>query len=227
MRPPFFPTFLSTTLAFLAACSSPITPAEVFENHRDMFDAVHEYINAPELFVDGDWQLHWGDGQMFGPAFDLAYHQHSGEQSYLDRALIALEKNRALVAEAAPALLNHADELETISMSLLSLLEAGNYLDDTDGYKQASDELIVSLETLSRLSNDYLDIAAGEFAANTYGPTAMTAFIVTVHLERVDGYPDDQREHHLERADEIPIASMRRSGMLNAKSIYLLRATSA
>ena len=190
-------------LSVTTACSPDITPAEVFENHADMFDAVRDHVNAPELFVDGDWQQHWGDGQLFGPSFDLAYHRYSGDETYLNRALAALEKNRTVVAEAAPELLNHADELETISMSLLGLLEAGNYLDDTAAYQEASDALIISLESLSQLSGDYLDIVAGEFAANTYGPTAMTAFVATVHLERADGYPDDQQDHHLQRAAEI------------------------
>ena len=31
----------------------------------------------------------------------------------------------------------------------------------------------------------------------------MTAFVTSVHLERVDGYLDDTREHHLARADAI------------------------
>ena len=40
--------------------------------------------------------------------------------------------------------MNFSDQLETIFMSLLSLLEAGNYLDDTDGYQQASDEMLIN-----------------------------------------------------------------------------------
>ena len=197
-------TILSLFLVVnLSSCSRALSPQDVFNEHRDMFDAVKEYIDDPAHFVDGEWQKHWGDGQLFGPSFDLAYHQYSGEQVYLDRALLSLEVNRARVAEAAPALMNFSDQLETISMSLLSLLEAGNYLDDTDGYKQASDEMLISLESLTDLSNYYLDIAGGEFAANTYGPTAMTAFVTSVHLERVDGYLDDTREHHLARADAI------------------------
>jgi hypothetical protein len=187
----------------LNSCSSSMTPQDVFNNHQDMFDAVKTYINDPTLFVDGEWQAHWGDGQLFGPSFDLAQHQDTGDQSYLDRALLSLEVNRARVSEAAPALMNFSDQLETISMSLLSLLEAGNYLEETDAYKQASDEMLISLESLTDLSDNYLDIAGGEFAANTYGPTAMTAFVTSVHLERVDGYPDETREHHLERADNI------------------------
>ena len=63
--------------------------------------------------------------------------------------------------------------------------------------------MLISLESLTDLSDYYLDIAGGEFAANTYGPTAMTAFVTSVHLERVDGYLDDTREHHLARADTI------------------------
>lgn len=187
----------------LVGCSASLSPQEVFENHQDMFEAVQDYINDPALFVDGNWQAHWGDGQLFGPSFDLANYQVSGSQASLERALAALEVNRARVAEAAPALLDYSDNLETISMSLLSLLEAGNYLEDTAAYLDASDQMIVSLESLTTLSNDYLDIAGGEFAADTYGPTAMTAFVTSVHLERVDGYPDETREHHLERADAI------------------------
>lgn len=190
-------------LPLLVGCSASLTPQEVFENHHDMFEAVQGYINDPALFVDGDWQAHWGDGQLFGPSFDLANYQYSNNQVSLERALQALEVNRARVAQAAPALLDHSDELETISMSLLSLLEAGNYLEDTSAYLEASDQMIISLESLTTLSNDYLDIAGGEFAADTYGPTAMTAFVTSVHLERVDGYPDETREHHLERADSI------------------------
>ncbi|MBT6176398.1 MAG: hypothetical protein HOI23_04055 [Deltaproteobacteria bacterium] len=190
-------------LPIFIGCSPSLTPQEVFENHQDMFEAVENYINDPALFVDGDWQAHWGDGQLFGPSYDLANYRHTGSQASLDRALLALEANRARVAEAAPALLDYSDNLETISMSLLSLLEAGNYLEDTAAYLEASDQMIVSLESLTTLSNDYLDIAGGEFAADTYGPTAMTAFVTSVHLERVDGYPDDTREHHLERADAI------------------------
>ncbi|MBT6490559.1 MAG: hypothetical protein HOK97_12390 [Deltaproteobacteria bacterium] len=190
-------------LPIFIGCSPSLTPQEVFENHQDMFEAVENYINDPALFVDGDWQAHWGDGQLFGPSYDLANYRHTGSQASLDRALLALEANRARVAEAAPALLDYSDNLETISMSLFSLLEAGNYLEDTAAYLEASDQMIVSLESLTTLSNDYLDIAGGEFAADTYGPTAMTAFVTSVHLERVDGYPDDTREHHLERADAI------------------------
>ena len=194
---------LALMLPIFIGCSPSLTPQEVFETHQDMFEAVEDYINDPALFVDGDWQAHWGDGQLFGPSFDLANHRHTGSQASLDRALLALEANRARVAEAAPALLDYSDNLETISMSLLSLLEAGNYLEDTAAYLEASDQMIVSLESLTTLSNDYLDIAGGEFAADTYGPTAMTAFVTSVHLERVDGYPDETREHHLERADAI------------------------
>ncbi len=196
----FSVVFLMTVLG---GCSNELTAQDVFHNHQDMFEAVKAHINDPELFIDGEWQAHWGDGQLFGPSFDLAHHQYSGEQSYLDRARLSLELNRTRVAEAAPALMQFSDNLETLSMSLLSLLEAGNYLDDTDAYKQASDEMIISLESLTDISDNYLDIAGGEFAANTYGPTAMTAFVTSVHLERVDGYPDETREHHLERADAI------------------------
>ena len=65
------------------------------------------------------------------------------------------------VAEAAPA----CDELFRSTRNHFHVaaqsLEAGNYLDDTDGYKQASDEMLIGLESLTDLSDYYLDIAGG------------------------------------------------------------------
>ena len=188
----------------LGACGGPkILPSEVRANHSAMFDAVRDYHHAPELFVDGHWQKHWGDGAMFGPSFDLAQWKKTGEQTHYDRAIDALETNRTLVAAAAQDFAGNLDNLEMVSMSLLSLLEVGLYLEETTSYQTAADELIDALDFWVKLFDDYMDMDAGEFAASTYGPTALSAFLVITHLEHVMGYPGANEEYHLQRADEV------------------------
>ena len=125
-----------------------------------MFDAVRDYHNAPELFVDGHWQKHWGDGAMFGPSFDLAQWKKTSEGSHYDRAIDALETNRTLVAAAAQDFAGNLDNLEMVSMSLLSLLEVGLYLEETSSYQTAADELIEALDFWVKLFDDYMDMDA-------------------------------------------------------------------
>ena len=110
--------------------------------------------------------------------------------------------NRILVVEAAANFTGSMENLEMVSMALLSLLEAGIYLDDTAAYLEAADELIEVLDKWAVLLDDYMSIDAGEFAATTYGPTSLSAFIVLIHLEHVLGYPEANPEYHLERAQE-------------------------
>ncbi len=196
-------SFVCVKMRILVVFDSPILFGVTLRSHQDLFDALYAHINQPHLFEAGEWQKHWGDGQLFGPSFDLAYHKGGGDEPHLQRALVTLEKNQALVMKAAADLLGHIGNFESVSMALLSLLEAGNYLGDSSAYREASDELIRGLDSVSLLYNDYLELSVGEFASDSYGPTTMTAFLATVHLERVDGYPDEKKRHHLERADEI------------------------
>ena len=64
----FGPTCIFVTFLMVTSCMDmPLTPAQVRDNHNDMFHAVEAYINQPELFVNGEWQQHWGDGSFFGP----------------------------------------------------------------------------------------------------------------------------------------------------------------
>jgi len=168
-----------------------------------LFQEVETYLHDPALCLEGHWQLHFGDGQLFGPAFDLKQWQVTGEVEHKDRALAALEANRALVVSASEDLLGAMNDLETVAMALLSLIEAGLYLEDTDAYLSAADALIEPLDELAMGLGDYLAIDAGEFAATTYGPTALTAFLALVHLEHAMAYPDADASHHIARGEAV------------------------
>ena len=66
-----------------------------------MFDEVKAYLASPELFVDGEWQLHYGDGAMFGPSFDLAYWRLTDNTDHYDRGIASLDANQKRVEAAA------------------------------------------------------------------------------------------------------------------------------
>lgn len=176
---------------------------QIRATYEPLFQEVEAFLHDPELCVDGHWQLHFGDGQLFGPVFDLKQWRVTGETDHRDRALQALEANRALVEDAADNLLGAMNDLETVAMALLSLIEAGLYLDDTAVYLEAADALIEPLDELAMDLGDYLAIDVGEFAATTYGPTALTAFLALVHLEHAMAYPDADASHHIARGEAI------------------------
>ena len=173
--------------------------------YDDLFVAVETYLHDPELCVDGHWQLHYGDGQMFGPSFDLKQWRGTGEGEHKERGIAALEANREGVLAATEDLLGAMNDLETVAMGLLGLVEAGLYLDDEEAtpYREAADGLIEPLDEIAMGLDDYLAIDAGEFAATTYGPTALTAFLALLHFEHVIAYPDHNTSHHIARGEAV------------------------
>jgi hypothetical protein len=180
-----------------------LTPQAVRDKHGAMFDAVKNFLNDPALLVDGQWTLHFGDAALFGPSFDLAQWKRTGDEAHYERAILALEANRALVEAAAEAPFDYMDQLEAVAMALLSLIECGLYLDDADVYQQAADLLLEPFDEIAISLDDYMDLDAGEFAATTYGPTSLSSFLALMHFEHVMAYPDANAEHHLNRGKEI------------------------
>ena len=185
------------------AAPAPITAAEVRARHGDMFEAVRAHHDDPDLCVNGEWQQHFGDGGMYGPSFDLLYWVQTGDMKYYRRAIEALDHNRELVKASAADPAGSLDRVEVLSMALLSLIEAGLYLPDPSGYRQAADGLIEPLDFLAVGFGDYLELSQGEFAATTYGPTSLSAFLAIVHLEHALAYPDHEFEHHRDRGAEV------------------------
>ena len=200
------PRAVLITLFFLVSTSScepggaSLAGQEVFAKYEGLRIAVEAYVNLEDKFVDGEWQEHWGDGSLFGPLYDLSTNLYEPKAKHWTRATTALEANRERVLNAAPNLSQNLDDLETLSMSTLSLIEAGAFVDNSESYRLAVDEMLIGLESLAELYKDYLDIDAGEFAANTYGPTALTAFLATVYISYAQNYPDYNQPYYLERA---------------------------
>src|SRR5690606_25536739 len=149
---------------------------QIYDDHASLLEALVRYLDDPAQIVAGEWQFHYGDAPMYGPAFDLRYWQITGDDTYRDRAIAALEVDLATVQDATGNLAMAVDDMERLAMSLLGLIEGGRFLDDAR-YQAGASALIDDLDAFVMLFNDYLEIDAGMFAANTYGPTSISTFL--------------------------------------------------
>ncbi len=195
-------------VALGAACASeeaadgPVTASSITERRAAMLAEVAASMDEPEYFHDGTWHLHYGDGLMFGPSYDLATWSLGGEARHKERAEEALGTNIARVEAAAKDLTGAMKDLESVAMALLGLLESGQFL-DTTSYVEAAEPLLELVDKLSRSLGDYLEIQAGEFAVASYGPTSVSSLIALAHLELALGWPDREGDKHVERAVQV------------------------
>ena len=165
-----------------------------------MFEKVKRLSEQEEFFQNGEWQEHFGDGCLFGPSFDVEYGLIRNADMHLNRGLEALEQNAQLVEEASEDLLSYNEELEFLSMSLLSLSRVGPQLEKD--YVSSIDPLLSSLDTISIAMGDYFELTVGSFATTSYGPTAVSNFLAINHIERAAGYTENS-DFHFERANTM------------------------
>ena len=178
------------------------TPGAIVARHRAMLEAVAATMETPRVFSDGSWHEHYGDGLMFGPAWDLATWARTGEERHRARALQVLEANVAKADAAAADLLGALDDLEAVAMALLGLLEAGQFV-AVPAHVEAAERLLEPVDAFAAALGDYLEITAGEFAATTYGPTAISSLVALAHLELALAWPEREAAAHVARAREV------------------------
>ena len=191
-----------------AACASeeavegPVTASSITERRAAMLAEVAASMDEPKYFHDGTWHLHYGDGLMFGPSYDLAAWSLGGQARHKERAEKALVFNTERVAAASKDLAGAMKDLEHVAMALLGLLESGQFLDTTT-YVEAAEPLLDVVDKFSRSLGDYLEISAGEFAVASYGPTSVSSLIALAHLELALGWPEREGAKHVERAQQV------------------------
>lgn len=192
--------------AALTACGTesadgPLTSAKVAQEQSGMLLEVGTSMDEPQYFANGTWHLHYGDGLMFGPSYDLATWSVTGEEKHRTRAIAALEFNLATVEAAGKDLVAALDNLESVAMALLGLLESGQFIDE-DRFITGAEALMELVDTFAAAYGDYLEMDAGEFAATTYGPTAISSLLALMHLEHALAKPAT-RDTHVARAAQV------------------------
>lgn len=182
-----------------------VTPASIVEKYKDMGAVVAASMNEPQYFHDHSWHLHFGDGLMFGPSFDLAEGVLTGNQFHTERGIDALNSNLFMVEASTGSLAGLIEafgDLESLSMAVLGLLESGQFI-QADDYVESSTNLVWLITKITGLFDDYLPPQLGAFAGITYGPTAISSLLALLQLGMVISGPEEEAGVHLARTHEI------------------------
>ncbi len=184
---------------------NPATPESIIEDFAAMIAAVEASMNEENYFHDHTWHLHFGDGLMYGPSFDLATYALNASEFNYQRAIEALDDNLAMVEDAVGSLQGFIEafsDVESIAMAMMGMLEAGQFI-DASGYAGSTEQLANMVDRITALFDDYLPPELGEFAGATYGPTAISSLLALLRLGLVISGPADEADSNLARAKEI------------------------
>jgi len=153
-------------------------------------------------FRDGEWLEDYGDAAAFGPAFYLHEGLGSNRPDYLAIARAAGAYNLSAVEKAGGNVFWYLENLEEVFMAMMGLVEYAGVSGDTGGVPTV-DRLIRTTDGAVRLLGDYVNVSVGEFAADLYGPTAITGGIVLIYLQYATYLDTSLRQECIDRAADV------------------------
>ena len=153
-------------------------------------------------FRDGEWLEDFGDAAAFGPPFYLHAGLEAGRQDYLAMARAAGAYNLSAVEKAGGNIFWYLENLEEVFMAMLGMVEYAGVSGDTSSIP-ALDRLIRTTDGAVRLLGDYVNVSVGEFAADLYGPTAITGGIVLIYLQYATYLDTSLREERIDRGAAV------------------------
>ena len=181
-RPGRMLPLLVMALILCGSCSSS-DPGAAFQGPEPFYDTLQRDALSFE-FESGEWLEDYGDAAAFGPAFYLHAGLWEGREDYLAIARAASDYNLSAVEEAGDNVFWYLENLEEVFMCMMGLVEYAGVSGDGEAVP-AVDRLIRTTDGAVRLMGDYVNVSVGEFAADLYGPTAITGGIVLIYPFRV------------------------------------------
>ena len=131
---------------------------------------------------DGEWQEHNGDPPFYGTAFYVRAGTTQARPDYLTIAKESRDYSLKIVRQAATDRPFFLDNLEEVMMAALGLVEYTAQTGDQDALP-ALEDFIETINSITIGLGRYIDIDAGKFAIQTYGPTAITASVALLNLQ--------------------------------------------
>ena len=156
-------------------------------------------------FDDGAWLEDYGDAAAYGPAFYLHAGLDTDRADYLAVARAASDYNLRTVWRAGRDIFWYLDHMEEVFMAAMGLIEYAGVSGDA-WLVPPLDDLICTTDWVVRLLGDYVNVGVGEFAADLFGPTAITAGIALVYLQYAARLDTPARRRRIERAAAIVTA---------------------
>lgn len=137
---------------------------------------------------DGAWDQHYGDAPYYGTAFYAktpSLRDDAGQvigTEHAERARAAARHNLSTLSRAQTDRAFFLENLEEVMMSTLGLIEYSAATGDHSGRAQIDQTLDV-INGFAIALGYYIDIDAGMFAIQTYGPTAISAGVALLNLQ--------------------------------------------
>jgi len=183
----------------LGACSSsdPV-PVRTQAEPEPFYETLQR--NALSFaFQQGEWTEDYGDAAAYGPNFYLHAGHACNRADYLDIARAAAAYNLSAVEKATGNIFWYLENLEEVFMCMMGLVEYAGVSGESDAIP-AVDRLIRTTDWAVRMLGDYVNVSVGEFAADLYGPTAITGGIVLIYLQYATYLDTPARQDRTDRA---------------------------
>ncbi len=164
--------------------NSPLPYAEFYEELQEV--AFGFPITA------GDWEDDLGDASFYGQAFYTRAAGSYGRQDYLDRAIVAGQRNLEVIQEANVNFVYFMENLEEVLMAALGLIEDMAERGDLTNIEDLDDLIDITNDQLEAMGM-YLDLSINSWALTVYGPTAITGVVALLNLRYAD-LLDTERE---------------------------------
>jgi hypothetical protein len=157
------------------------------------------------LFEDGEWLEDYGDAPFYGVGLYARIGMENDDSESLALAAAAYTYNLSIIQRANISMAWLLENLEEVFMAMLGVIEYAGIVGDTSGVAEL-DRLLDTADALVQSFDDYLNVSVGNFAADTYGPTSITAGFALVYLQYATFLDNDLRETRIERAAELVAA---------------------
>ena len=182
---------------------APTTPTAEAEPIFVFHEVLTEASDAFD-FDNGEFHDDFGDGAFFGVGFYVRSARDLEHMAHDQRAQAANDYNVGVLKTAAADPLGMLDILEEVFMATLGAIEYAGVSGDHAALPTIQ-EVIDVMDAFAGGLGDYLEISAGDFALDLYGPTSSTAGLALIHLQHAH-FLTERRDHHITRGKELVAA---------------------
>ena len=193
----------SLLLPFMfSACSDSATEGDnTSPGNPSFYESLQEDALAFE-YNNGEWLEDYGDAAAYGPNFYLHAGLGTSRENYLEIARAARSYNLRAVEQATGNFFWYLNNLEEVFMAMMGLVEYAGVSGEADLIAPL-DELIGATDFVVWLLGDYVNVSIGEFAADLYGPTAITGGMALTYLQYATYLDTPARGLRIRRAAAI------------------------
>jgi len=154
-------------------------------------------------YESGEWKEDFGDGAAFGAFYFANRWDSDGNEADRKIAEETFTYNLSVVTQGAGDVAWALDNLEEVFMAVQGVIEGASALGYEDQLEPLDTFIDTVMDPVVAGLGDYADLDAGDFAADLYGPTSLTAGVAVIYSQYALRLNTAQTPERLNRAMEI------------------------